>query len=265
MKSLDWLAGERTLYEVFQYLYRWYWDEEDVRPLLAREEMRLWWREVASAADRGDRSRFLELYIPALRTEVVLKKADYEIPELGLRIRNEHFHVLEVHRRGPIEEGDWSAYRLHLGALMDYLLWKRSHREYPDATLSTYLAEAVAEALADPARDLRSRVDPEDFPVEVHVAPLSPVGNDLWVYWEEAEVVFKFESDADLSDPVAWESHRVHFQTYDLRHQVVVSLAEVPGSNAFLTRDRAGRILYNCVVLGQWRELDPPGGSESAP
>jgi len=170
-----------------------------------------------------------------------------------------------VHRRGPIEEGDWSAYRLHLGALMDYLLWKRSQREYPDAIISTYLAEAVAEALADPTRDLRSRVDPGDFPVEVHVAPLSPVGNDLWVYWEEAEVVFRFESDADLSDPVAWESHRVHFQTYDLRHQVVVSLAEVPGSNAFLTRDRAGRILYNCVVLGQWRELDPPGGRESAP
>jgi hypothetical protein len=262
---LDWLAGERTLYEVLQYLYRWYWAEEDVRPLLAKEETLLWWREVPAARDEGDRSRFLELYLPELHTEVVLKKADYELPERGVRIRNEHFHVLEVHRRGPIDEEDWSSYRLHLGALMDYLLWKRSHREYPDATISTYMAEAVAKALANPSQDFGSRVSPGEFPVEVHVAPLSPVGNDLWVYWEEAEVVFKFESEADLSDPLAWETHRVHIQTYDLRHQVVVSLAEVPGSNAFLTRDRAGRILYNCVVLGQWRELNPPGALAPAP
>ena len=259
MRVLNWLAGERTLYEVLQYLYRWYWAEEEVRPLFAQEETLLWWREVPAARDEGDRSRFLELYLPELHTEVVLKKADYELPERGVSIRNEHFHVLEVHRRGPIDEEEWSSYRLHLGALMDYLLWKRSHREYPDASLTPYLAEAVAQALVNPARDFASRVESREYPLEVHVAPLSPVGNDLWVYWEEGELLFKFESEADLSDPLAWETHRVHVETYDLRRQVVVSLAEVPGSNAFLTRHRVGRILYNCVVLGQWRALDPPG------
>lgn len=258
LRPLSMIAGEQTLYEVFQYLYRWYWDEEEVRPLLDREEVQLWWREVRPERDGGDESRFLELYLPELRSEVVLKKADYELPEMGLRIRNENFHVLEVHRRAAIDRERWSAYPLHLDALMDYLFWKRSHREYPDATLSPFMAEAVEQALADPSRDFRARLDPEEFPIEVHVAPLSPVGNDLWMYWEEAEVLFKFESEADLSDPLAWEQHRVHLQTYDLRHQVVASLAEVPGSNAFLHRDRVGRILYNCVVLGQWRALDLP-------
>jgi hypothetical protein len=38
----------------------------------------------------------------------------------------------------------------------------------------------------------------------------------------------------------------------------VVSLDEVAGSNAFMTRDQAGRILFNCMVLGRRLELAPP-------
>lgn len=35
-------------------------------------------------------------------------------------------------------------------------------------------------------------------------------------------------------------------------------LDEVAGSNAFMTRDQAGRVLFNSVVLGRKLELTPP-------
>ncbi len=44
---------------------------------------------------------------------------------------------------------------------------------------------------------------------------------------------------------------------YDIDEQVVVSLQEVPGSNAYLTRDQVGRALYNCMILGKRVILEP--------
>ena len=54
-----------------------------------------------------------------------------------------------------------------------------------------------------------------------------------------------------------WEHEDLAVKMYDLDEQVVVSLDEVAGSNAYLTRDQVGRALYNCVVLGKRLELDP--------
>jgi len=44
---------------------------------------------------------------------------------------------------------------------------------------------------------------------------------------------------------------------YDLDEHVVVALAEVAGSNAFVTRDWAARVLFNCVVHGKKIILAP--------
>jgi hypothetical protein len=57
-------------------------------------------------------------------------------------------------------------------------------------------------------------------------------------------------------------------KTWDVLNQVVVSLDEAAGSNAFMTRDQIGRALYNCVVLGRRLEINnaegAPGGGVKA-
>jgi hypothetical protein len=83
------------------------------------------------------------------------------------------------------------------------------------------------------------------------VAPLSPVANELWVFIENKKLLVRYASDIDLEDPAMWEHQPLAVRTYDILNQTVVSLNEVPGSNAFLTRDHVGRALYNCVILGQ--------------
>jgi hypothetical protein len=54
-----------------------------------------------------------------------------------------------------------------------------------------------------------------------------------------------------------WEHDELAVSFYDLDEQVVVSLDEVAGSNAYLTRDQVGRALFNCIVLGKRVALDP--------
>ncbi len=85
----------------------------------------------------------------------------------------------------------------------------------------------------------------------VHVAPLSPVANELWVFIEERKLLVQFTSDNDLENPAMWEHQSLVVRSYDILNQTVVSLHDVPGSNAFLTRDQVGRALYNCVILGR--------------
>ena len=94
-------------------------------------------------------------------------------------------------------------------------------------------------------------------PAVVHVAPLSPVSNDLWVYWENGHRIIRFSSDADLTEPIYWESAGVNVHVYDLHENVVVSLGEAPGSSKYVTRDWAARVLFNCIVLGQKVTLPP--------
>jgi hypothetical protein len=45
---------------------------------------------------------------------------------------------------------------------------------------------------------------------------------------------------------------------YDLAKDVVVSLDEVEGSHAYITRDWAARAVFNCIVFGQRLVITPP-------
>ena len=83
------------------------------------------------------------------------------------------------------------------------------------------------------------------------------MANELWVFWEAGRVLLYFVSDLDLANPYVWEYQELSARIYDVAEQVVVTLQETPGSNAFLTRDQVGRALYNCIVLGRRYALDP--------
>ena len=107
--------------------------------------------------------------------------------------------------------------------------------------------------------DLRPKEDPV-----VHMAPLSPVANELWVYVENSRVLLRFASDIDLANPAVWEHETLAVRIYEVEKQMVVSLRETEGSNAFMTRDQVGRALFNCVVLGRRMVLPRLPAAEKA-
>lgn len=234
------------LFEVARHLFRWHLDEHDVEGNPAREYV-FWVRRLEADRDEGDRSEAAEIVLPQVGMAVRLKKADYTIEELGVAVRSPGFRIVNVARGTvPPEAPPGSAVvRGPYGEMREYLFRTRAQAEYPDAAMFERLRRALREHL-----DL----DPDghaEGEYEVHVAPLSPVANELWVFIETKKLLVQYSSDADLGHAEMWGQAPLAVRTYDIEEQTVVSLDEVPGSNEFLTRDQVGRALYNCLVLGR--------------
>jgi hypothetical protein len=143
--------------------------------------------------------------------------------------------------------------------LREYLFNKRGSVTFPDEALTERLRGAlltqIEQHLADAGKTL------PDGDRIVHCAPLSPVANELWAFRETGRMLVRFSSDLDLTNPAVWDHEELAGTIYDIDEQVVVSLQEAKGSNAYLTRDQVGRALYNCVVLGRRYTLPPSAGS----
>jgi hypothetical protein len=250
--SLDDLGGEPFAREVVRHLYRWYLDEADVDAQTDKTELPVWVRDVKPKLDDGDNSRFAEILFPSLGVSVSLKKTDYRIEELNLEVKSRGYRIINVARVKPPASADaYAVTRMSLPALREHLFTTRNQREYPDAALATRLRAAVKAELGDRA------IAPINGEHICHVGPLSSVSNELWVYWENARTLVRFSSDLDLSNPATWTQERLTVKTYDVDKQAVLSFNEAPGSNAFLTRHQIGRVLYNCIVLGQRQTLAP--------
>jgi hypothetical protein len=138
--------------------------------------------------------------------------------------------------------------------MRDYLFRTRNQRESPDPALIERLRVALREQAA--RESLLSTNAPAGEQV-VHLAPLSPVANEAWVFWEAGRKLFYFASDIDLANPAVWQHQTLMVRIFDLDEQVVVSHEEAPGSNRFLTRYQVSRALFNCIVLGN-RITVPP-------
>jgi len=239
--------------EVLRYLYRWYADETMLASVSQYTDTELWARPLHPQLDAGDDSRFCEVLFPRVHMRIVLKQADYLVEELGQRVRNESFKVHSVGEYSalPAAAGEYTVFRFDRGELSDYLFRTRTDRVFPDEELRERLRAAVRRALGERPADV------EEGPAVVYVAPLSPVSNDLWVYWENGHRIIRFSSDADLTQKIYWELAGVDVHLYDLRENVVVSLGEVPGSSKYVTRDWAARVLFNCIALGQKVVMQP--------
>jgi hypothetical protein len=252
------LSEKPYLFEVARHLYRWYLDEKDVAPEINRGEFVFWVRQLRLPLDEGDRSRFGEITLPRLGVRVRVKKPDYAVPELGLEIHGDTYRITNVARTDPGAVRPPDAVEVVVGyeELRDHLFRTRHLLQPPGREL---LARTRAAARDELGAYLAAHDMPiPDEPQAIHLSPLSPVANEAWVFWENGRVLLRFASDIDLSDPAVWEHEKLAVEIYDLDEQVVVSLDEVPGSNAYLTRDQVGRVLFNCIVLGR-REFVEPG------
>jgi hypothetical protein len=244
------------LFEVVRYLYRWHLDEAEIERVIQEKQFIFWVQSPKPRLDPGDNSLFGEIFLPQLNMAVTVKKADYTIEELHIVVQSPNFKITQVLR------GDFAKPARQQCAITsvatkemtDYLFRTRNQREYPDAALLERMRQALRDEIARDVVPVTNVVPGEQI---IHLAPLSPVANEVWVYWETGRKLLHFASDIDLANPAVWQHESIMVRSYDLDQQVVVSHHEAPGSNRFLTRYQVSRALFNSLVLGERVLLTP--------
>jgi hypothetical protein len=244
-------TDERYLAEVMRHLYRWYLDENDMVAAIKRGHFLFWVREVKPRLDPGDRSRFVEIILPDLGVYVKAKRADYKIPELAIEVRSTTFRITDVVRgaRQVRRPADAVEVKAQYKPMRDHLSRTRHRLQPPTDGLLERLRKAARKNTLKYLNDQSRK--PLTTPQTIHLGPVSPVANETGVFWEEGRVLYRFSSDIDLANPAFWKHEKLGVDLFSIAEQVVVSLDEVAGSNAYLTRDQVGRVLFNCLVFGR--------------
>jgi hypothetical protein len=252
------LLQTTNLSEVVRHLYRWYMDENDVERVAGQTNLEFRVRRVNTKLDPGDQSIFAEITLPQLDTTIILKKANYTVEETKAEVKSRNFRVKNV-ARGPLPASPppgCQVVRMPLQEIKEYLFRTRNQPDYPDAALFERMRQELRKEVAreKEALGLTNALTGEQI---VYLAPMSPIGNDVWVYWENQKLLIRFTSDIDLSNPAVWEHEQMRVQVFNTYSQMVISLEEAAGSNRFMTRNQIGRALYNCIVLGQRVAVTP--------
>lgn len=253
------LLQASTLSEVVRHLYRWYLDENDVERIANDREMIFWVRSLNPKLDPGDQSQFAEVILPQLDTIIGFKKADYRVQETHTEVRSRHFRIKNVARTNLPSQphADGQVVRIPMKEIKDYLFRTRNQPDYPDAELFERMRVEFRKEV-ERERETLGLTNAITGEQVIYLAPLSPVGNDAWAFWENQKMLIRFTSDIDLTNPAVWEQETLRVQAFDAYRQAVVSLGEAAGSNRFMTRNQIGRALYNCVILGQRVAVFPP-------
>jgi hypothetical protein len=257
------LVQPTYLYEVTRHLYRWYLDEAEVERVVQEKQFVFWVRRLDAKLDPGDQSQFGEIVLPQLDLSVKVKKADYVIEEFQTAVKSRTFKITQVTRvKIPANAPEnYTVVTVEMKEMLDYLFRTRSQRDYPDAALLDRMRQALRQELIQKDTLSTNAVTTEQV---VHIAPLSPVANEIWVYWETGRKLLHFASDIDLANPAVWQNETMMVRVFDLDQQVVLTHDEAPGSNRFLTRHQVGRALFNCMLLGQRVVVTPrpPSGAD---
>lgn len=243
------LAGWESVSEIMRHLYRWYLDDADLHKVSQEKSVVCYVTPLSPELDEGDLSLYADVYFPAIGTVVSMKRTDYEIEELSLEVASDSFKIVNVER----VEGEYPLSDQVIRSefpyeeMWEHLFQTRHQQDPPTADLLNRLREAARGQLA-------KRIDAASNDAThqtVFISPISPVANEIWAYWQEAQLLLRWNTDIDIAHPSVWEHEHLMVDVFDIEKQVVLSFSHVPGSNAYLTRDHVGRILYNCSVLGQ--------------
>jgi hypothetical protein len=154
----------------------------------------------------------------------------------------------------PQPRESYTTLRVPKKELVQLLFTTRNIVEFPDEVMIERMRQALREQVNDQlGEEAGGKLAKREHAKEhtFYFAPISPISNDLWVFWETGGKVFRFSSDTDINTKAYWDYEKLGIRIYDLKTYVVVSLTETAGSNAFVTRDWAARVLYNCVVHGR--------------
>ncbi len=240
------------LYEIARHLYRWYLDEIDVENLMDNERFVFKLHMLNPKLDADDNSKYAEIFMPALKICVTVKKADYKIEELGIEVKGKSFKITNVSRyeKDSAVPADCTDVNIDMKEMKAYLFKTRMNSEFPTPELYERIRMAFRKEFND---EVRKKLPADAFQKDwvTFVAPLSPVANEFWAFWDNGKLLVRCSSEIELANPAVWEHDSLAFKIYDLRNQVVISLAETAGDNSFMTRDQIGRALFNCVVIGE--------------
>jgi hypothetical protein len=241
-------------YEILRYCYFWYLDDRFFVATDREATFELWFRPTrARMPDPGDESRYAEVWFPAAQLQLQLKLADYPIPELQRRVRSPGYRVTRAApmRTAPGPREDYVVVTLERDQVRSYFADARTRTQKPDAQLRTRLVAAMKEVvkLHPPTQTSESQV--------FFLSTILPVSGDLWVLWVNEQVAIRFGGELGAEEPDLLEVLPLHTQLYDLKTQVVASLLETEGRTGYITKDWAGRILFQCLVLGERVEVAP--------
>lgn len=247
------------LSEVTRYLYRWHMSAEQIAFTVEENVIEFWVRPLKNELDEGDHSIYQEIIIPKTGMRVVVKKTDYTIDELDLRVKSEGYRIVSYNnidsKRLVGHKKDYTVVDFDYQKLKKHLFETRNDVVFPNKELVNEIRKASFIQITKLFKKMGKEV-PKDLVQTIHVSSLSPVSNEIWVFWELGRLLLRYSSDIDIEHPAMWQHHTLIADVFDVDNQVVVSLNEVPGSNSYLTRDQAGRILYNCIVRGKAIKLN---------
>jgi hypothetical protein len=241
------LLQKQFVLDVVQHLYRWHFDQSYILESGKLDILEVWARLLHPRLDAADRSEFAELWIPAVNMRVELKRSDYNVPEMNLEIVDRSFKVKRVTRqlRPPASRSSYQVGRYARTEVQNHLFSTRTNRVFLSDNLRTAARNLVVEYV--------NKAHPDPFTEDqvFHLAPVSKVCNDFWVFWETGRKIMLFSADMDLSNSGFSRLSQLRLEVVDLDNDVVASTKEVPGSNAFVTKDWVGRLFFNCILYGE--------------
>ncbi len=244
------LLTMESISEVMRHLYRWYLDDSDFEGVFQLKTVDYHVAPLNLSLDPGDKSRYADVIIPSIGALVRMKKTNYRIEELDISVISNRFKIVNVEKIEKDHTISDTALKagFSLTEMLEHLLHTRYQKDPPDEVLSARHSQAVSEEIKGMKEEIPSNGD-----LTVFVSPLSPVANEIWVFWQDANLLIRWASDIELDNEAVWQHEQLAVKLIDIEEQVVLSLTQVPGSNAFMSRDQIGRILYNCVILGEKR------------
>ena len=252
-ESADYLRG------ALHYIYYWFLDSAHFFEQDQDKDLEFMVKQTDYAKDSGSHSVRYEVIIPDLNLGIDLVRANYRIEELGLPVTNDSFKIVAVYPnlREPGTNEGFAVRILEENRVFSELLKQRNTKSPPPARMMQKLRKSL-NTLAQ--LELGHVTDTSQT---FYIGPLSQFSNDIWIFWETGKKLIRFSSATDFTTDGYWQLLPLFTKVYDLDTDVVTSLEEVSGSNAYITKSWAGRIMYNCIVDGVKLVVSPAQGATS--
>ncbi len=251
--NADYLRG------ALHYIYFWYLDSEHFFEYDQDKNLEILVKKIDYVKDKNNNSEQYNLIIPDLNFGVDLIKANYRIEELDLQITNSSFKIVAVYPNicEPGTNEGYSVKILKENRLFSELLKTRNKKSPPSEVIMKKLRKSLNKLIQVESKTASK------LPQTFYIGPLSKYSNDIWIFWETKKKLVKFSSATDFTTDGYWQLLPLFTKIFDLNTDVVTSLEEVSGSNAYITKTWAGRIMYNCIVDGLKIVIQPSSNNNN--
>ena len=250
------------LFGLLHHLCYWHLDDYSYFKYDTNDTVEILYKELSPPGDPGDKSVYCEIIVPGLDMSVMMKKALYRIEEMDTTISNTSYKFTSFNREINLAANPkYKAYCKKLipeKELFELIFNKRA--SLPE--LTPYLIHKLKEALPKiVAGELPNNKDLNEI---FYIAPVTKYENTIIIFWENEKKLIVLSSDADFSTPLFWQSLSMSIEIFDMKKDIVTSLQQVLGSNAYVTKNWISRILFNCVIDGYKLNISVPAQKKPA-